>query len=257
MPAADFMKNLGTDLKNSALGQVQKALLILNQAGPGAAAAAGLSVNPAQAAERALSAGTGAIQAANAAGPGRHVLEVQYNPSSISFQANADATAFKSLRTNEDSHVPLQNNRPPAVTMSLQLIFDQVNLRDAFMTWKSIIRLGTDHFSVRAQTNALIAMVMRDQTRNVTFKWANTTFTGEVTEAQAQYTMFSPSGEPIRSTIRLSISQELSTKADTSYWDKAFDACFGTADLNVAAAGRTFTENADRFLNNPFSSLRG
>ena len=61
------------------------------------------------------------------------IIEVQYNPSTISIQANAESITFSSMMKNVDANVPAQHSRPPSVTLTVDLIFDAMNAKDAFM----------------------------------------------------------------------------------------------------------------------------
>lgn len=167
-------------------------------------------------------------------------LSVQYNPSSLSLQANAQPIPITYLLKNTDSGVPNQSCRPPSVTLRVDLIFDDLNTKDAFAADKLRIALSDivtdvaalvstvtgDYYSVQTQTNGLVAMLSRKASRRVTFSWADFSFDGEVQQVQARYTMFSPSGRPIRSVVTLDIRQDIATP-DTSY-DDAFNAKFLT-----------------------------
>ncbi|NLV86831.1 MAG: hypothetical protein GX025_06400, partial [Clostridiales bacterium] len=101
--------NMAKDLGSSALGIVPKAMLILHTEDDGAAAA-----NPMAQTKKALEGAAGA-GAAGGALSGTHVLEVQYNPSSISIQANSVVTPFQYLQQNIDNGIPAQSFRDPAV----------------------------------------------------------------------------------------------------------------------------------------------
>lgn len=181
------------------------------------------------------------------------LLEVQYNPSSVTITANSQATYFQYLQQNFDSSIPAQNLRDPAVVLSVDLTFDAMNPKDAFMLDK--LRLSTGGavssisgifnnvkgtgYSVQPQTNGLLAASIRDTTRNVTFKWADMCFTGELTEVNATYSMFSVSGKPIRSVVRLNITQQLNTASDISYWNDAFNRSFGNESEFSTYDGRS------------------
>ena len=184
-----------------------------------------------------------------------HVLEVQYNPSSISLQANADSIPIQYLQQNLDSGIPTQLQRPPSVVLSVELVFDAMNIFDSFMWDKftsgvsaqSITNIATAAaknkkenarvWSVKAQTNGLLAALMRDSTRTVIFKWADMTFSGEITEVQARYTMFSPTGRPVRSIVRLNITQQVKSTADTQYWDNAMDQLIASSSTTSSQSG--------------------
>jgi hypothetical protein len=215
----------------------------------------------AEKAAAALAKGSGLEGAAGVAellGSTFHVLKVQYNPASISIRANAESVEFQYLQKNIDSSIPNQNVRPPAVVMSVDLLFDAVNVKDCFMTdqlgltasnaratasFAASAALGK--LTVQPQTNGLIGMIMRNSTRTVTFKWADMTFSGEVTEVSARYTMFSIAGAPVRSVVTLSISQNVSSKADAKYWDNAFTKCFGAMGSSASKGGKSIGETFD------------
>ena len=168
------------------------------------------------------------------------VMQVQYNPSSLSIQANAKPIPFTYLQQHVDSGVPNQNLRPPMVLLSVELIFDAMNPQDAFMMDKVRLSAGTmasnaagivknvkdGGYTVQPQTEGLLAALLRSNTRVVTFRWGDMAFTGQLYEVRADYTMFSVSGKPIRSKVALNISQQVESNADIKYWDKVLDNTF-------------------------------
>lgn len=178
------------------------------------------------------------------------VMEVQYNPSSLALQANADSIPFSSMQQNVDNSVPNQNIRPPQVTLAVELLFDAMEPADAFMADKfntnpvdivaNVATAIRGHvFTVQPQTNGLLALLMEPKTRVITFRWASMAFTGTVTEASAEYTMFSVSGRPIRSKLRLHITQTVDSKGDYKYWDDALDKAFEKGSiLSLKGAGQ-------------------
>ena len=230
----------------SVLGHPKKAFIIIHKNG----SAPVKSKDIVEQTEKKLSSPIALFSAPGGVGAMDHVLQVQYNPSSISFQGNAFARQMKTLKQSDDDEIPTQLDRPPSVTMSVDLIFDACNNKDSFMMDKlrvsandiasdvsAAIHAFKAPYSVQPQTNGLLAMVMFSKYNNVTFHWAETTFTGVVNEAQAKYTMFSVSGRPVRSVIQLKIRQRISGKADASYWNDAFDKCFG-AENEAKKSGR-------------------
>lgn len=185
-----------------------------------------------------------------------HVMQVQYNPSSLHIQANAEQIPFTFLQQNIDAGVPNQNMRPPMVVLSVEMFFDAMNPADAFMFDKLRLSLGSavsdvagvmkskmGGYTVQKQTNGLVATVLRPKTKTVTFHWADMAFTGEVIEVEANYIMFSVSGKPIRSKVRMNISQKVESEADREYWRSALD--------NVFAEGNTaILKNTDQKVGN-------
>ena len=251
--------SLVSTLANSALGSVQKALLIIHKSD----ASQIDSSQVAAATENALlgaAAGMAATSAAmQGAGMNTSVMKVQYNPTSLSIQANAEAIPFTYLQQNIDSGVPNQSPRPPMVVLSVDLIFDAMNPKDAFMAEKFSLSTGgivssvagaaqaaKGGYTVQPQTDGLIAALMRPSTRVVTFRWADMAFTGQLIEAQAEYTMFSVSGKPVRSKVRMNIAQQVESDADIQYWDKVLDTTFSG---NGEAGGKDMGQKLGNLLN--------
>lgn len=237
VPAA--LGSVGSFLSTNVLGITDKAILTIQtgnkSAGSGVSGAGG-GTNVPKTTNGVLQSGRVAPTAP--AVSKTYQMKVQFNPSSISFRASSTDIPFQYLQENTDPEIPAQGCRPPSISMSVTLIFDQVNVKDCFMlekfklTTQDVAQLAvnkginTTVYSVQKQTNAFVGMMMNDDTRTVTFEWANLRFKGEVTEVRADYTMFSTSGRPVRSQVRLSLSQRLDEKADFDYWNKAFETCF-------------------------------
>ena len=247
------------NLANSALGSVQKALLIIHKLDASQIDSSQVAVSAANALQGAA-AGMGATSAAmRGAGMQANVMQVQYNPTSLSIQANAEAIPFTYLQQNIDSGIPNQSPRPPMVVLSVDLIFDAMNPKDAFMAEKFSLSTGgivssvagaaqaaKGGYTVQPQTDGLIAALMRPSTRVVTFRWADMAFTGQLIEVQAEYTMFSVSGKPVRSKVRMNIAQQVESDADIQYWDKVLDTTFSG---NGEAGGKDMGQKLGNLLN--------
>jgi hypothetical protein len=224
----------------SVAGLAEKALLLSESVIPGAAAISGIFM-----------------------GTNSHILQVQYNPSSISFRANSEPIPANRLQQNVVSEIQPQFTRAPSVVMSVQLVFDAMNVKDSFMADKfrlsasdvvggavtAIRVLRGKKFTVRPHTNALLIMLMRKKSALVTFHWADMTFHGLVSEVRARYTMFSVSGEPVRSFIDFSISQRVTGDTDNKYWEKAIDKCFGEEDATGSFGGQLIGQSVGNILN--------
>lgn len=251
---------LGNTLASSALGSVQKALLIIHKTDASAVDSAQVAV-AAENALRGAAAGLAATSAAmQSAGMNTSVMKVQYNPTSLSIQANAEAIPFTYLQQNIDSGIPNQSPRPPMVVLSVDLIFDAMNPKDAFMAEKFSLSTGGivssvagaiqtatgGGYTVQPQTDGLIAALMRPSTRVVTFRWADMAFTGQLIEVQAEYTMFSVSGKPVRSKVRMNIAQQVESDADIQYWNKVLDTTFNGS---VEAGGKGIDQTLGNLLN--------
>lgn len=225
------LTQLASGIKSSILGAPSKAVITLHTAPK--ATTGNAKQNVAALVSKVLNNTSNAAEPID--GMGTHRLEVQYNPSSIVIQANADSVCFRHLQQNMDDSIPNSMTRPPSVVMSVELFFDDMDLADSFMVEKFtsgvsaqtvsnvVGALSGKVHSVQSKINAFIGLMQDDLTRVITFQWADMSFTGEVTEVQARYTMFSTSGRPVRGSVRLNITQQVESKAGFEYWDKAFD----------------------------------
>ena len=234
----------------ASMGAVQKAILIIHEEDPS-------QINSDQISQRTqemLSGATGALSVhqvkagLDVAGMQAKVLQVQYNPSTLSIQANAEAIPFTYLQQNIDSGIPNQNLRAPMVVLAVELIFDAMNPKDAFMMDKVRLSAGDaissaagiaknikdGGYTVQPQTEGLLAALLRPNTRTVTFRWGDMAFTGQLIEVRADYTMFSVSGKPIRSRVFMHISQQVESDSDFQYWNKVLDRTFSSgSDVNL------------------------
>lgn len=253
------------DVLASATGAVQKAFLVIHEEDASEVnTMKGVSANTMNALSAATAGSTLSEVSANLSGAGlsmkNYVMQVQYNPSSLMFQANAQSIPFTFLMQNVDEAVPNQNFRPPMVVLSVELVFDAMTPSDAFLMDKArlaetaaagVVSAVKGGYTVQPQTDGLIAAMLRPQTRLVTFRWADMAFTGHMIEAKADYTMFSASGRPIRSKVRMNIAQQVESTADVEYWNDALDKMFESGsfqNLKSAAQAAGNLLNLDTFF---------
>lgn len=248
-------RDLEDVLARNACGSIQKALLVIHGDCGGQAEPPPLTARQASAAARRalsggadlLASGAGAVLKTASERPVSKVIQVQYNPAELTIQANAESIPFTCLQQNVDSGVPSQNIRPPMVVLSVPLYFDDMSPQDAFMAGRlnpaagniardaeSLRRTDSGGCSVQPQTNGLLSLLLRPGTRAVTFLWGDMAFTGHVTEAAAEYTMFSTAGRPVRSTVRLNIAQQVESGTDLKYWDDALGRMFRDGDSVIS-----------------------
>ncbi len=237
MAAKDKLKNVG----QSIIGSAKKAVLIFPPIPPASRDTESTAENIVQmTSDKLNSVNGGGDIASGLAGP--RYLEVQYNPASIRYSATARPVRIPSLQNSlEPNAQNPQIIRPASVSMQVDLIFNDVNVKDAFMADKlrvSANDIVTDvatgvnkkfngGYSVQAQSNGLVAATFLEYNRSVTFHWADTDFSGEIESVSVKYTMFSVSGRPIHSVVTLRIIQTLETEAAKKYWnEQKFDKCF-------------------------------
>ncbi len=174
-------------------------------------------------------------------------LEVPYNPSSIYLETVAgNQKKFSGGNWGDASTSQLcQNVEPVSTTMSVQLLFDAVNVYDSFMMSNLSMNVGNavgvasnainkvvgEGYSVKPEMDGIMSLLTRDYTRHVLFFWAQMCFQGELTSVSSNYKMFNTQGNPVRGEIRLTIrqSEDISAKYSNTYWEKAFDKAFGEA----------------------------
>ena len=183
-------------------------------------------------------------------------MEVQYNPSSIQMQTATGSQLDYSGGSmgNMANNMIIQNIVPTSTTMNVQLIFDEVNIYDAFMvnnvnspvgavTQAAKYAVDKGH-SVQHQIEGILSLLTMDVTRQVVFYWAKMCFRGELTAVQAHYTMFNKSGNPIRGVVNLSIRQGEQAKFyDPAYWEKAYDNLFKKGKANGKSTFSKATNN--------------
>jgi hypothetical protein len=194
--------------------------------------------------------------------PNHHILRVQFNPASVRLEANINPVPTKWLEDNFDSSITNQQERNASIVMYVDLIFDAVSNKDAFHGDKFRLSLsdaaaaaGTGikqlagGYSVLKQTNGLIAAMTNESTRVISFLWADMKFTGILEQIQARYTMFSPSGRPIRSTVTLGIHQSLD-REEVGQWEIAFNNFFGNKEKSSdLISGKSRLQEMQKLIN--------
>lgn len=184
-------------------------------------------------------------------------LEVPYNPSSIYLETVAGSQMnFSGGAMGDASTSQLrQNVEPVSTTMSVQLLFDAVNVYDSFLLSNMAPTIGNaagvvsdavnsvagGGYTVKPQMDGIMSLLTRDYTRHVLFFWAQMCFQGELTSVSSHYKMFNTKGNPVRGEISLTIrqSEDISAKYTNKYWEKAFTKAFGdsmTSGLTQSAS---------------------
>lgn len=188
-------------------------------------------------------------------------VQVQYNPNTISFsgkQGRIRRTGVGGQDQFEQMDVPVET------VMSVELTFDDTNIKDAFMfeklsitnlggivqTVENIAGMATGGYSVQDLSEVFVGAMVRPSTRWVAFVWNKMIFWGELTSVQVRYTMFNPSGNPIRSNVSLRIRQDAQPGAKPyqteKMWEKAFNQMF---DTKYKTNGFNVSNKVSNFLN--------
>lgn len=269
-----MQNSLVNNFLSSVTGNTNKAYILLNKnpnasredpIGAAASGMAGLATTLQKAVDDAgknqlsftsLSGMTGAI------GQGSYLpLQVQYNPNAISFSG----TQGKVRRTGVGGQDQFQQMDVPVETvMRVELTFDDTNIKDAFMfeklsvtnvggivqTVENIAGMATGGYSVQDLSEVFVGAMVRPSTRWIAFVWNKMIFWGELTSAQVRYTMFNPSGSPIRSKVALRIRQDAqpgeNRYAAEKKWEKAFNQMFTT---KYKTNGFNISNKVSNFIN--------
>lgn len=204
-------------------------------------------------------------------------VQVQFNPSSISFQGMGGEIRRESVGGAGENQFQ-QFDTPSETVMSMELIFDDTNNKDAFMMDAELPLLSEitsvggltqrieqgaaaltgKKYSVQDATELFIAAMAQNFTRLVGFAWNKLIFWGELVGVNVQYTMFNKEGAPIRARVGVQIRQDQAVGSDDPYatekeWEKAFENLFQTSTGNNAfGIGNSASTN---WLNGNFLNL--
>lgn len=177
-------------------------------------------------------------------------VQVQFNPASIMFQGMGGEIRRESVGGAGENQFQ-QFDTPSETTMSMELIFDDTNNKDAFMMdaempllseiasvgglvqriEQGATALAGKKYSVQDTTELFVAAMVQNFTRLVGFAWNKMIFWGELVGVNVQYTMFNKAGNPIRAKVAIQIRQDQAIGGDTPYkteknWEKAFEDMF-------------------------------
>ncbi len=147
---------------------------------------------------------------------------VHFNPS----QLQVYASNISEKKADASGKDPVQDSVTKAkMNMSVTLFFDEMNVYDSFMADKFTMgasvsgaknvaaaimsATGKKKWSVQDEVEGLIAALRDPFTRNVSFRWAEFVFTGQLSNVSAKYTMFSTSGHPVRAQVLLRVQHEM------------------------------------------------
>lgn len=173
-----------------------------------------------------------------------YALLVKYNPSRLRISSHGGSQLVSGFG-GDNSRIQVQSGEPAEVVLQVELIFDEVLAKDAFMWDKfSDLSIGGavssvsgvvknvkgDGYTVQNQIEGLLGLVTRHETKQVLFAWGDTIFAGEVIMIDAKYTMFNPLGHPVRGVVNLQIGEfqdsdlsRIGSKIiDNDYWDNCY-----------------------------------
>lgn len=180
---------------------------------------------------------------------GGKALKVQFNPATLQINARGGGrqpiTNYGKAGSNQAGTIQY-GALDPYIEVHFNLIFDKTNIADAFFADKFAVSatsiakngataavnlLDNQQFTVRPFVEGFLAAVRHENFRTVVFLWGEMRYEGIMNTAQCKYTMFSPSGNPIRAEVGVTILAA-SAKAPqegtppmrdyTSYWKNRY-----------------------------------
>ena len=176
---------------------------------------------------------------------------VQFNPSTIHISAYAESETLKQDFSSKDANELSATKMEMQMHLDVQLIFDQVSPRMAFMEDMINISLSSvaksiaaevagliysknrQNNSVQTQVEGFIAATRCSKTKKIGFYWGDMAYDGVLRNVNARYTMFDLLGRPVRATVGLSIFLVDPNTPTTSgnHWYKAYQNLFNNPKL--------------------------
>ena len=246
--------SIGSDLKSSLSGNIETALLVIHDYRSAAEQLqkAGKSKEAALLAVQKSRSDATAARLSNdkpvdGPTPKDRILRVQFNPAQLQLYAAVDTHMRKNTESGESVSLAASDAR--VFNLTTVLYFDDMDTYDSFM-WekftagltaqgvsnavkagKTLADKGKAH-SVQWQVESLVAALRNPFTRIISFRWADFTFTGQLNAIQANYTMFSTSGRPVRAEVLLRIQHEMNGNSLNRWYD-CFDKAFSGDTVNL------------------------
>lgn len=194
-------------------------------------------------------------------GASKKTYIVQFNPSSLTLRARGPGFV-PILAYDENGKTVSPTEQSVRITVSVQLIFDQVDPYSAFMEDKlnmSPTALGTNiakgvmtangqkMATVQQTVEGFVAALRSPYTRTITFTWGALAYAGVLNSVSAQYTMFDIEGQAIRASMNLSLLcvQDNLVPGSLGPWEDAYEKAFGGDSFDTVRG----TQTAGNWLN--------
>lgn len=140
-------------------------------------------------------------------------VELPFNPSSINFRAIAGGG--HAIQTSSGTKY---ESIDPRLELGFTAYVDEVNSYDAFLFEKinrggggvglvrSAVNLAKNtQYSVAVYVEGLLAALRTEKNSEIWFRWGKMEYGGALNSVNARYTMFNPSGNPIKAEIDIRI----------------------------------------------------
>lgn len=183
-------------------------------------------------------------------------FELPFNPSSIRIDAMAGG-----MRPVVSTKGTVMQPLDPRIQVSFTAYVDEVNSADAFL-FERVDRSGVvgiaktvyhvvknEEYSVTAYVEGLLA-ALRDTGRSqIWFLWGDMKYGGTLNNVSAKYTMFNPSGNPIKAEIAIRIMC-ISTEKKTmkAEWESKYENAmkelksYGGSRMGIDLSGSSITD---------------
>lgn len=178
------------------------------------------------------------------------IFTVHFNPSKLELYSSTIPVKKPDAAGNEPIH---DSTTKAKMTLTVVLFFDEMNVYDSFMVDKftmgasasaltniassALSNSGKKTWSVRDEVEGLTAALRNPLTRNVSFRWADFVFTGQLITVNSQYTMFNTHGEPVRAQATLRIKQEMDDQY-LLHWYQDYDNAMNTESSSLGKAAQ-------------------
>lgn len=170
----------------------------------------------------------------------KNIFLVQFNPSSIHISAVGGGNFAVASYGGNDSGVNFQGLNA-RIDVSMTLIMDAVSNKEAFGQDKLIVEpvelakaaaagaatAAGKNYSVLQQVEGFHAAMRVMDFTQVKFVWGKSVLQGGLTRANSRYTMFSPTGNPIRAEMGITIT---CLGEAVKKWKEAYDREFAGKD---------------------------
>ncbi len=196
-------------------------------------------------------------------------LKVQYNPSSVSLVSRGGEYIGRYGGVGGSDSGALQRNiQPEEVVLSMELIFDDTVISEAFSAFDAsnysptglakkiatkVSNSSEDFsgYSIRNATELFVAAMTSAHTRVVCVAWKDMVFWGELTGVNAEYTMFNNKGNPIRSKVQIEVRQDGRIAEDATNWVSSYK----NLEKNAAKLSSSSTLTSSSSLTSNFLNL--
>lgn len=173
---------------------------------------------------------------------------VRFNPSTLSIYAYGGGRVAKTSFDGNQAKT-VYEGMEATIGLNVQLIFDAESHEDCFMNEiadvKGTIKKGVNvvrnkRYSVQNQVEGFIAALRSPYTRRVRFSWGNLSYRGVLIDVDAEYTMFSIHGRPVRAIVNLGMAcmDEDVAEDNMGQWKNSFETAFSSKGERLESAGQ-------------------